>query len=352
MKALKTIGAFLLIIALLAGLYVGGAILYATGTDYQPPETQEVPIHRSALTQPDSIVSFMIWNIGYAGLGKEVDFFYDGGETVHPPKKMVDKYLQGIRQVVAQHDTIDFFLFQEVDTLATRSHGIHELNGLAETLDAHAYSYATNYLVNFIPIPLTNPLGQVSAGLASFSEFQPKSAVRYSFPGNYNWPSSVFFLDRCFLVHRYPLQNGRELVVVNTHNSAYDDGKLKQKQMDYLKQFLVKEYQKDNYVVVGGDWNQCPPGFDPYRFVDQKPEGKSLQTISKEYLSGWQWVYDPNVPTNRSLQAPYVEGETFTSLIDFYLLSPNLAKRNVKGLDLGFQYSDHQPVLLTVQLKN
>jgi len=70
-------------------------------------------------------------------------------------------------------------------------------------------------------------------------------------------------LDRCFLVNRYPLKNGKELLIVNTHNSAYDNGTLKKQEMAFLKQWLLDENNKGNYIVVGGDWNQCPPRFKP-----------------------------------------------------------------------------------------
>ena len=351
MKTFKIAALVTLILALCAGLYVGGTILYATITDYQPPERQDLSINGKGSAKPDSLLSFMIWNIGYAGLGKDVDFFYDGGETVHPPQNKVEHYFNGIQNLINRHDSLDFFLFQEVDTQAARSHGKHLLNGLSKTLDEYPYSYATNYSVNYIPIPLTNPLGHVQSGLASFSRFEPESAVRYSFPVNYNWPNSVFFLDRCFLVQRFPLQADKELVVINTHNSAYDKGELKRKEMGYLKQFLLKEYHSGNYVVVGGDWNQYPPGFNPEKFVDDIPDHMSLINIKEDYLPDWQWVYDPSVPTNRSLQAPYDKDTTFKSSIDFYLLSPNLQLKQVEAINLNFAYSDHQPVVLRTKLK-
>ena len=51
-------------------------------------------------------------------------------------------------------------------------------------------------------------------------------------------------LDRCFLVNRYPVSNGNELLMINTHNSAYDDGSLRKQQMDFLKDFLWLNMRK------------------------------------------------------------------------------------------------------------
>jgi hypothetical protein len=38
--------------------------------------------------------------------------------------------------------------------------------------------------------------------------------------------------------------------------------------------------------------------------------------------------------------------------IDGFLVSPNVDVASVKTLDLGFEYSDHNPVLLTVSLND
>ena len=65
----------------------------------------------------------------------------------------------------------------------------------------------------------------------------------------------------------------------------------------------------------------------------------------------WQWVYDPTVPTNRKVRTPYVAGKSFITLIDFFLISPNVRARTVKGLDQQFRFSDHQPVWMEVELR-
>ena len=44
-------------------------------------------------------------------------------------------------------------------------------------------------------------------------------------------------------------------------------------------------------------------------------------------------------------------GKTFVTLIDFYLVSPNIRVEEVKGINIKFRYSDHQPVRLKVSLE-
>ena len=193
-------------------------------------------------------------------------------------------------------------------------------------------------------------MGRVESGLMTLSRYAPSEVARYSFPGNYSWPTRLFMLDRCFLVNRYPVENGNELVIVNTHNSAYDDGSLRMLQMSYLKEFLLSEYEKGNYIVVGGDWNQTPYGFDPVLPFHQF-DTLDLTHIDKDYpAADWTWAYDTTLPTNRRVAVPYNRSTSLTTVIDYYLLSPNIDVEHVKTVDVDFEFSDHQPVQLQVKL--
>jgi endonuclease/exonuclease/phosphatase family metal-dependent hydrolase len=350
MKLVKRILKIVGIIIVTLVLAFGGLLLFSTITDYKPPEKEQVAVEGQAILQPDSIHTFMIWNIGYGGLGKEVDFFYDGGKTVRAPREIYDKDINGVYQFLQSNDSVDFFLLQEVDRNSKRSYRQDQFAEIGERLQDFTYSFGMNYNVKFIPIPPTNPLGKVVGGLASYSRFSPTSATRFSFPGNFAWPKRIYFLDRCFLVKRFDLPNGKELLVINTHNSAYDDGGLKKKQMEYLKNFLIQEYEKGNYVIVGGDWNQCPPNFDVYKFAKEDSDYAQLN-IDFDYLpSDWLWAYDPDITTNRKLTTAYNPAKTFATIIDFYLISPNIELLRIKGIDQGFEFSDHQPVFMKVRL--
>jgi len=65
----------------------------------------------------------------------------------------------------------------------------------------------------------------------------------------------------------------------------------------------------------------------------------------------WAFAFDPTTSTNRKARDPYGKGKTFETLIDFFLVSPNLRIRSVRGINQGYQFSDHQPILITVELK-
>lgn len=340
-------------------LLLGGLIIHASITDYQPAvkiDLQQSKSLNSALkptTVQPSNLSFLIWNIGYGGLGAESDFFYDGGKMVHPELEWAQKNMDGITQTLQQYQA-DFTLLQEVDSNAQRSHYVNQLKEIGEVLPNHFPTFATNFLVDFIPIPFTEPLGGIHSGIATFSRAKATENIRFQFPGNFGWPTSLYMLDRCFLFQRFPIEGRiQELIVINSHNSAYDKGgKLKKKQMEYLKDILVAEYKKGNYVIVGADWNQIPPDFDTYHFVKKGTIPNTVMESPKNYPeAGWRWIYDEQIPTNRTLLKPYSPDSTFTTVIDYFLVSPNVDVKSIRGIDLDFQYSDHQPVWMEVGLR-
>lgn len=326
-------------------------IALGTITDYRPDaeiiltEKGDVPLLE------DSNFNLMIWNIGYCGLGDNMDFFYDGGKGVRSTRGRVAENLEGVLEYMRTVDSVDFLMIQEVDLGSRRSYRTDQLAALGEVFPEYHRVCGLNYKVLFVPLPPRNPYGKVTSGIATLSRYQPARSVRQGFPGNYSWPMGAFMLDRCFLVNRYPLAGGRELLVVNTHNSAYDDGRLKKMQMDHLHGFLAGEFEKGNYIVVGGDWNQTPAGLRP-GFEGNIFDTVQLTRVEEDYLPGdWTWLFDPKVPTNRRVDIPYDPAVSRTTVIDYYLLSPNIEATGVEGVHLGFRLSDHHPVLASIRLK-
>jgi endonuclease/exonuclease/phosphatase family metal-dependent hydrolase len=333
----------------LAGLFLI-FLTYSTIDNYKPPPEEVVYTSEQQRFITDSVFTMAIWNIGYAGLDSSMDFFYDGGEKVRPEKEEVARNLEQIMLKLKKFDGFDFILLQEVDQKSKRSYRINMYDQIAASFSDYHTSFGKNYDVAFVPLPPSKPMGKVVSGLQTLSVPTPAEVVRHSFPGNYAWPVSLFFLDRCFLVNRYPLQGGKELIIINTHNSAYDDGSLRRQQMEYLKVFLLSEYAAGNFVVVGGDWNQSPAGFEP-AFPSDVFDRENLTFIEEGYPEDdWTWAYDPSTPTNRRVMIPYSRGETPATVIDFFLLSPNIELISVAGIDLDFAWSDHHPVIMSFRL--
>jgi endonuclease/exonuclease/phosphatase family metal-dependent hydrolase len=206
-----------------------------------------------------------------------------------------------------------------------------------------------------VPLPLFQPwdhYGYVVGGLVNLSRYQPTSAERIQLPGEYGWPTKTFQLDRCALRQTIPVKGGKELVVYNVHFSAYDvHGSIRGQQMAKMKELIMEDYAAGRYVVVGADWNQTPPGFDWFRM---NPTVRTTQlpfAIGFEFMpTGWQYAFDPSVASNRSSAAPYDRFKARRKVIDFFLLSPNLRIKEVRGIEQEFRYSDHQPVYVEVEL--
>ena len=363
---MKAVRIFLYILIAAAGLFIIFRA-FATIDDYKPAQVESVFSDDRPDTLSDSArLSLLNWNIGYCGLDRSMDFFYDGGKQMRPSRDGVAENMKGVLNTLSPYHSFDFILLQEVDLDSKRSYHFNMQEIFGQHFQDHLSFFGMNYNVAFVPIPVKEPMGKVESGLLTFTKFKPQSVDRFSFPGNYSWPMGVFMLDRCFLVNRYPVSSGnsqpaeagpqgadnKELVLINTHNSAYDDGSLRKQQMDYLKGILLEEYEKGNYVVVGGDWNQTPYGMQP-GLPDHPFDTINLTYIEKDYPApGWTWAFDPTVPTNRRVTTPYNEETTLTTVIDCYLLSPNILLEHIKTVDVDFTYSDHQPVELVIQLQS
>jgi endonuclease/exonuclease/phosphatase family metal-dependent hydrolase len=96
----------------------------------------------------------------------------------------------------------------------------------------------------------------------------------------------------------------------------------------------------------------CPPYFRYDGYMPGRAQGYNQMNIPEQlFPPDWLWIYDASFPTNRKTRTPYVPGTTFVTLIDFFLLSPNVKVEKVRTLHLDFEYSDHQPVWMSVSLK-
>ncbi|KAF2956334.1 endonuclease/exonuclease/phosphatase family protein [Marinitoga sp. 38H-ov] len=332
-------------------LYFPGVILFGTFTDYNPKNIENINIESySENIAPDELVIFN-WNIGYAGLGKDEDFFLDGGKTSVPSKERVRKNLEGIAEIL-KNNLSDIYLIQEIDIDSHRSNNINELEYLKNNVFENNYNiaFATNYNVLFVPVPFSKPMGKVLSGLTTISKYKIEEAKRYKLPGEYSWPTKVFQLDRCVILSRIPTNKEKDLVIINIHPSAYDSGgTLRKQQLEFILNIANDEFKKGNYVIIGGDWNSEFTKTN-FNYTEKKPESY-VELPENMKIDGWKWGYDISNPTNRSVAFPYKKGENFVTVIDGFYVSPNIDIEYVKTLNYEFEYSDHNPVILKVKLK-
>lgn len=347
-------GKIIVAVALALAILVGGLLGYLTVTEYNPAYAEVAEPGTVSATQKlaTSDIKLLTFNTGYGGLGEDADFFMDGGSSVNPQSKsVVTDNMIGIEGILREADA-DFVMLQEVDDDSARSFGMNQWRQYEHDLEQYETRFALNYSCDYVPYPLTEPIGKVHSGIATYSKYDISVATRYSLPCPFSWPTRTANLKRCLLVTRIPLENDEEheLVLINFHLEAYDDGEGKTEQTEQLLKLMQEEYAKGNYVIAGGDFNQT--------FADTRdvyPIKSTTEWVPGslgELPTGWSYAYDPVTPTCRLLNQPFHAGSSKTQyyVIDGYILSPNVRLNDVQTLDKGFVYSDHNPVLLSVSL--
>ena len=325
------------LIAMLAALWLGVAI-FVTLNDRNIPEQREA----AAGTLPEAAapLTLMIWNIGYSGLGEESDFQADGGKMLRPPsREVVEKNLAGI-QAVLRKEAPDMLLMQELAAPGFLTHDIDVLSGVRSALPGYGMVFSSDIRTRLLPGPLS-----LRHGLGTFASIahDATTLVRLS-----EEPEPIMgFIQRRYHVQVTELEvEGAPWAVINVHLSAFDEGAgTRLRQLREVLDLAQSYYQRGHAVVLGGDWNMRLAQTD---FAYQSDESALfwVHDFPQETLRpGWQIVIDPAVPTTRTNEQPYTAGVNYTTIIDGFVVSPNVTVDAVRGLDLGFAITDHQPVM-------
>ena len=337
-------------------LLAAGLILWLSVCEFKPADVTDVKIENNSQVGEfspflDQELTVISWNIGYAGLGKDSDFFMDGGENVSSADQdTVTASLLGIyKQLYTGDNQAGIYMLQEVDKNSARTYGMDE----SDCLGIYNSTYALNYSCPFVPYPLP-PIGRVNSGLLTTTMYDIDSSERISLPCPFDWPVSTANLKRCLLVSYLPIEgSSSKLVIVNLHLEAYDDGEGKIAQTKQLREFIQSEYEKGNYVIAGGDFNQVFPG-GIEKYPNEHPELWEPGIITEDIMpEGWSLAYDLETPSCRLLNQPYdpedIENTQYY-VIDGFIISPNVELISVETLDAGFEFADHNPVQLKVKL--
>jgi endonuclease/exonuclease/phosphatase family metal-dependent hydrolase len=335
-------------------------LLFFTAAAYNPPA--ETPLEPVITPEPQAEsgapgdLRIVTWNLGYGGLDDKTDFVMEGGTMALPrSRQAVEDSLTAMGDFLAAREA-DVYFLQEVDRASSRSYKINQIEYLSPLFTDYFGWYARNYKALFVPYPLSSPLGKVDSGLLTLSRFSSPQTVRYQLPGSYSWPVRIFHLKRCAVFLRFPSPvEGKDWCLFNIHLSAYDSGTMRKEQLAFLKDRIQELYAQGHYVVVGGDWNSLFPGIGMDHFGPHTTPQESLfwvQEIPAGWsLPGWNWSFDPRVPTSRALNQPYRDGENFVTVIDGFYVSPNVEIREIQGFDLRFEWTDHNPAAVTLRAR-
>ena len=351
-KLIKVIAFLLTVVIAVAAV----GILVLTIAEYKPADTEAVVSAGTANGQlhAGDTVRVVSWNLGFGALGDNADFFMDGGSMVTTADR--ERVEQNLNDIVGflTGESPDIIFLQEVDLNSDRTYRIDERAVLSKAFPDDVSQFAYNYRALYVPYPLP-PIGHVESGLLTYSRYQIASGSRIQLPCPFSWPVRMVNLKRCLLVSRIPVADtGRELVMVNLHLEAYDDGAGKAAQTAMLAAFLKAECDKGNYVIAGGDFNQIFSNADSERWPVREGMWTPGVINVNDFDSRLSLLMDGRVPTCRSLDKPYAgaDKDDFQYyLIDGFIVSDNLVVENLETVQLDFTASDHNPLRLTLTLR-
>lgn len=321
-------------------------ILRTVLTAYRPAALQSVEISGPPrpLLDFDSELKFLSWNVGFAGMSAEMDFIADGGRRYRASSsnQVEDNYNSILNQLQVIDAHILFLQELSRDSFLTRGKDV--LGGLQQELINYRSLYTPTVRIRFLPLA-----GNLDIGKATWSTWDIESGIRRALPTCTDLPT-ITIQHFNILEARLPVQGVQwEWVLLNIHLSAFDDGDLREEQFKQVVALMEAEYRIGNRVVAGGDWNMLLADTEfPY-------------TTDKEYLfwvrelpagivpQGWQWGLDSTVPTCRTLEQSYQIGVNYTCVIDGYLVSPNVEIVRTETVDLKFENSDHNPVVMVAR---
>ena len=363
-KALKITGitVLALIIALIAAalcyvLYV--AVEYDRIEDNLQLEITPGNVAQSAAVGEE--YSIVTYNIGFGAYSPEYSFFMDSG-VMEDGTQVTGVYAKGLSKEDVQKNTdgavntlkelnADFYFIQEADTDGDRSYHIDQVAALRAALDGDS-TYAENFHSAYLLYPFNDPHGKNNAGIVTFSKIKINSAVRRQYPVDDGF-AKFFDLDRCFSLHRVGVEGGKELVLINSHMSAYDEGgTIRALQLEMLNSVMAEEYAKGNYVIVGGDFNHELAGSFGTFPSKQKQPTWAYELKGEDLAEGFTIAASKEgTGTCRAAEIPYEEGVNYLTVLDGFIVSDNVQVKAVQNVDTGFAYSDHNPVKMTFLLK-
>ncbi len=283
-------------------------------------------------------ITITTWNIGFAALGAKADMFIDGGQSLRAlARGDIELAAVAIADQLAGFQS-DVVILQEDARVSFLTRGVKVHDVFAQKLHGYARCFWADFRTLWVPEPF-----KFDHGISTFSKVKPSEITALTTPQD---PLYYYgFLKKYYggTVQKYARGGQGDWVVINIHLSAFDDA-ARQSQLATLFDYARAEHQAGNHVVIGGDWNMR---LSPKEFTHdgQYKDAHTIFDLPMGALpTGWRVVMDDSSATLRSMNKPYVKGQNYTSVVDGFVVSPNVRMKAVKTHDLGFEHTDHHPV--------
>ncbi len=344
MRFLGKISVFTIPIVFIGFLLLGlGGCVYFSNRFHEPAKLEIVDfsprVTRTLNTERGLAVA--TWNIGYAGMGKEADFIMDMGRQKRPTtSKLVDRNIKAITKQIQALEA-DILLLQEAARPSWNTYGRDVLGALQLKLSDYDLVFGADINTRYVPQPFNFEIGN-----AIFTRLAATSAERRALPLEPKFRFGMF--RKGYRMHILRINGEQNWVFINIHLSAFDDkiSRVREKQLKAVIKFSQAEYAMGHHVVIGGDWNLR---LAPSEFEHSTEERYLfwIRDLPPQITpQGWQWAIDAMNPTVRTAHKPYQEKENFRLIVDGFLVSPNVNIESINTLDLQFEYSDHNPVIV------
>ena len=248
----------------------------------------------------------------------------------------------------------DLYLFQSVDYAATRSHKLDEVETIGLELRRLSKIYSANYQTMYQFWPPAKPVGIVNSGTYTVSKYKVVSVLRKQLPIDENFISKFAAKDAGVSLCYLPISGSdSELVLMNVDLSEYS-GKAWQKQFDTVLELAQAEYEKGNYVIVGGDF-KADVAYSVNRFNGEYKQDSDLIEVSNTSLGeNFNLVIPDNYTTQASYRVAneaYAKGHSLEYTSDGFFVSDNLSAKSTI-IDTRYRYSNHNPVQMSFTLKS
>lgn len=356
---------FIALIAVLV-LLVLGFVLWVYTTTYHPKKIESAALHcpNSApefdATQPLSLLSY---NVQFFA-GTNSVFYYDlpnnEGPDLRPTRADIDATLDGIANLLVEHNA-DVVMLQEVHDNAAATDHRDQLAELLERLPHGMYPcYSETFYWQADYVPHPKIMGAVGMKLVTLSKYKLNNATRHRLPQPpMDWVSAQFYLKRAILATDLIQSNGQPPIrLLNTHFDAFAQGSdTMAKQVSTANDLLNKLERSHTPWVFAGDLNLLLPG----ERSTLKDSQRYLYNTRTELTPLLSWPHLPNAQHTR-LNKPHwlthrpndPDVDVPDRVIDYLMYSPrwHLERSEVLNQNKALSLSDHFAVTATLRLKS
>ncbi|MEZ5936921.1 MAG: endonuclease/exonuclease/phosphatase family protein [Hyphomonadaceae bacterium] len=315
------------------GLLVSAGALSACVTStanvlrYEPFESEAAT--QAALRAAGPELRLMTWNIGYGGLGASSDFIAEGGKRLRAPSRAaVADNAAGVAATLEAHPA-DVVLMQELAGPGLLTRNVDVAGAVREAAGEARFYFSPDVRSRIWPGTLSLVHGP--AMIVSVDADEPAAVDLPDEPH-----ALAYLIARNYHAMSLDLDvGGAPWTLINVHLAAYETSGTRARQLEAVFGYAERRRKEGRAVVIGGDFNMAlRDGWDS--------DGPPLPR--EAFPPGWSIVADASRPTVRGKSGPYVEGVSRVSLIDGFIVSPEVRAVSVETLATGFRYADHQPV--------